>query len=76
MLDKKIIKIDYETDYVIFEDSVGGVYMDKTGDLKGIVKDYFGLDDFYLVDNNASMYFREYDKVKEISHTTYSYIVA
>jgi len=56
-------------------DSIGEVYLGEDSyTLEQAVKDHFGLDDFYLVDNEESTY-QDHKKVKATAYTTYSFKV-
>ena len=56
-------------------DSIGEVYLGEDSyTLAEAVKDHFGLDDFYLVDNEESTY-QDHKKVKATAYTTYSFKV-
>ena len=56
-------------------DSIGEVYLGEDGyTLEQAVKDHFGLEDFYLVDNEESAY-QDHKKVKATAYTTYSFKV-
>ena len=56
------------------EDSLGFVYLGGKYTLEEAVKDNFGIEDFFLVDNDESEYI-EHKKVKKIAHVEYSFEV-
>ena len=53
------------------EDSIGFVYLGGQYTLDEAVKDNFGIEDFFLVDNDESTYI-DHKKVKKIAHVEYS----
>ena len=56
------------------EDSIGFVYLGGQYTLDEAVKDNFGIEDFFLVDNDESKYI-DHKKVKKIAHVEYSFEV-
>lgn len=56
------------------EDSIGFVYLGGQYTLDEAVKDNFGIEDFFLVDNEESKYI-DHKKVKKIAHVEYSFEV-
>ena len=56
------------------EDSIGFVYLGGEYTLEEAVEDNFGIEDFFLVDNDASSYI-DHKKVKKIAHVEYSFEV-
>ena len=55
-------------------DSLGDVYLGGQYTLEEAVKDNFGIEDFFLVDNDASSYI-DHKKVNKIAHVEYSFEV-
>ena len=66
-----IATLDAQGDVV---DSIGFVYLDGDYTLEEAVNDNFGIEDFFLVDNDESEYI-EHKKVKKIAHVEYSFEV-
>ena len=56
------------------EDSIGFVYLGGQYTLEEAVKDNFGIEDFFLVDNEESIYI-DHKKVNKIAHVDYSFEV-
>lgn len=56
------------------EDSIGFVYLGGQYTLEEAVKDNFGIEDFFLVDNEESIYI-DHKKVNKIAHVEYSFEV-
>lgn len=56
------------------EDSIGFVYLGGEYTLEEAVEDNFGIEDFFLVDNDASSYI-DHKKVKKIAHVEYTFEV-
>ena len=56
------------------EDSIGFVYLGGQYTLEEAVKDNFGIEDFFLVDNEESTYI-DHKKVNKIAHVDYSFEV-
>ena len=66
-----IATLDAQGDVV---DSIGFVYLDGDYTLEEAVNDNFGIEDFFLVDNEESKYI-DHKKVNKISHVEYSFEV-
>ena len=66
-----IATLDAQGDII---DSIGFVYLGGEYTLEETVKDNFGIEDFFLVDNDESKYI-DHKKVKKIAHVEYSFEV-
>lgn len=54
-------------------DSIGFIYLgDDSYTLEDAVKEHFGYENFYLVNNDYTQYF-EHKKVEKVAHTTYTF---
>ena len=66
-----IATLDAQGDVI---DSIGFVYLGGEYTLEEAVKDNFGIEDFFLVDNDDSKYI-DHKKVNKIAHVEYSFEV-